>query len=92
VLPPPVRRSQGLPDCRRVAGEGGAADVEGVVDHQTDDIIVRDAGLGKGLGAGDAEDARGGDSFVTPAEAGVQGSAKTLAALDSRCRGNDGQG
>jgi len=32
---------------------------EGVVDHQMVDIVVRDAGLGKGLGAGDAKRARG---------------------------------
>jgi len=37
------------------------------------DVLVRDAGLGKGLGAGDAERARGGDDyFVAPAKAGVQ--------------------
>src|ERR1700674_2134116 len=32
---------------------------EGVVDHQMVDVVVGDAGLGKGLGAGDAEGARG---------------------------------
>ena len=34
---------------------------EGVVDHQVVDVIVRDAGLGKGSCAGDAEGARGGE-------------------------------
>jgi len=34
---------------------------EGVVDHQVVDVVVRDAGLGKGFGAGDAEGARGGE-------------------------------
>ena len=34
---------------------------EGVVDHQVIDVAVGDAGLGKGLGAGDAERARGGE-------------------------------
>jgi len=34
---------------------------EGVVDHQVVDVVVRDAGLGKGRGAGDAEGARGGE-------------------------------
>ena len=33
----------------------------GVVDHQMIDVVVRDAGLGKGPGAGDAEGARGGE-------------------------------
>ena len=37
------------------------------------DVAVGDAGLGKGFGAGDAEGARRGASFVTPAKAGVQG-------------------
>ena len=36
---------------------------EGVVDHQVVDVVVCDAGLGKGLGAGDAEGARGGEVF-----------------------------
>src|SRR5260370_37026244 len=46
----------------------------GVVDHQMVDVVVRDAGLGEGLGAGDAEGARGGDDYsVAPAKAGVQG-------------------
>jgi hypothetical protein len=45
----------------------------GVVDHQVVDLFVRDASLGKGLGAGDAEGARGGASFVAPAKAGAQG-------------------
>src|SRR5271165_2963652 len=31
----------------------------GVVDHQMVDVVVGDAGLGEGLGAGDAEGARG---------------------------------
>ena len=44
----------------------------GVVDHQVVGIVVGDAGLGEGLGAGDVEHARGRASFVTPAEAGVQ--------------------
>src|SRR5271167_2014221 len=35
----------------------------GVVDHQMVDIFVRDAGLGEGLGSGDAEGARGGEVF-----------------------------
>jgi hypothetical protein len=30
----------------------------GIVDYQMVDVVVRDAGLGKGLGAGDAEGAR----------------------------------
>ena len=34
---------------------------EGVVDHQMVDVAVRDPGLGKGRGAGDAECARGGE-------------------------------
>ena len=34
---------------------------EGVVDHQMVDVVVGDAGLGKGLGAGDAERARRGE-------------------------------
>ncbi len=34
---------------------------EGVVDHQVVDVPVGDAGLGEGLGAGDAEGARGGE-------------------------------
>ena len=34
---------------------------EGVVDHQMVDVLVGDAGLGKGLGAGDAEGARRGE-------------------------------
>src|SRR5262249_55428477 len=34
---------------------------ERVVDHQMVDILVRDPGLGKGGGAGDAEGARGGE-------------------------------
>jgi len=42
----------------------------GVVDHQMVDVFMRNAGFGKGLGAGDAEGARGGASFVTPAKAG----------------------
>jgi len=33
----------------------------GVVDHQMVDVAVGDAGLGEGLGAGDAEGARGGE-------------------------------
>jgi len=33
---------------------------EGVVDHQMVDVLVRDPGLGEGLGAGDAKGARGG--------------------------------
>jgi hypothetical protein len=33
----------------------------GVVDHQVVDVVVGDAGLAKGLGAGDAERARGGE-------------------------------
>jgi len=37
------------------------------------DVVVDDAGLGEGLGAGDAERARGGVFIVTPAKAGVQG-------------------
>jgi hypothetical protein len=37
------------------------------------DVVVRDAGLGKGLDARDAEGARGGAAFVTLAKAGVQG-------------------
>src|SRR5437868_3040155 len=45
----------------------------GVVDHQMVDVLVCDAGLGKGGGAGDAEGARRGAWFVTPAKAGVQG-------------------
>ena len=32
---------------------------EGVVDHQMVDVVVGDAGLGKGCGAGDAEGPRG---------------------------------
>ena len=34
---------------------------EGVVDHQMVDVVVGDAGLVEGLGAGDAEGARGGE-------------------------------
>jgi hypothetical protein len=33
----------------------------GVVDHRVVDVIVSDAGLGEGLGAGDAERTRGGE-------------------------------
>jgi hypothetical protein len=33
----------------------------GVIDHQTVDVFVRDAGLGKGCGAGEAEGPRGGE-------------------------------
>jgi hypothetical protein len=36
---------------------------KGVVDHQMVDVLVRDAGLGEGLGAGDAEGARRGEVF-----------------------------
>ncbi len=36
---------------------------EGVVDHQVVDVVVGDAGFGKGLGAGDAKGARGGEVF-----------------------------
>jgi|HubBroStandDraft_6_1064221.scaffolds.fasta_scaffold314205_1 hypothetical protein len=36
---------------------------KGVVNHQVIDVVVGDAGLGKGLGAGDAERARGGEIF-----------------------------
>jgi hypothetical protein len=34
---------------------------EGVADHQMVDVLMRDAGLGEGRGAGDAERARGGE-------------------------------
>ena len=34
---------------------------KGVVDHQMVGVVVRDAGLGEGLRAGDAESARGGE-------------------------------
>jgi hypothetical protein len=34
---------------------------KGVVDHQMVEVIVRDAGLGKGRGAGDTKRARGGE-------------------------------
>jgi hypothetical protein len=36
---------------------------KGVVDHQMVDVVVGDAGLGKGRGAGDAERARRGEIF-----------------------------
>jgi len=45
----------------------------GVVDHQMVDVLVRDAGLGEGRGAGDAKGARGGVLFVTPRESGGPG-------------------
>jgi hypothetical protein len=64
----------------------------GVVDHQVVDIVMGDAGLGEGLGAGDAERARGGAFFVAPAKAGVQGDSRYLGALDSCFRRNDGRG
>jgi hypothetical protein len=44
----------------------------GVVDHQMVDIVVSDAGLDKGLGAGNTDRAGGGVASVTPAKAGVQ--------------------
>ena len=45
----------------------------GVVDHQLVDIVLVMPASAKALGAGDAECALGGTSFITPAEAGVQG-------------------
>ncbi len=37
---------------------------EGVVDHQMVDVVVGEAGLGEGFGAGDAERARRGESAI----------------------------
>ena len=44
-----------------------SGDAQRVADHKMVDVVVRDASRGKGLGAGDAEGARGGVSFVTSA-------------------------
>ena len=65
---------------------------EGVVDHQMVDVLVRDAGLGKGSGAGDAERAGRGVFLVTLARAGVQGDRQNPGALASCFRRNDDGG
>jgi hypothetical protein len=55
------------------------------------DVVVGDAGLGKILGAGDAEGARRGDDYlVAPAKAGSRANGLSPAALDARFRGNSG--
>jgi len=63
---------------------------EGVVDHQVVDVPVGDAGLGEGLGAGDAERARG-DVFLSspPRKRGSRATIEILGALDSCFRRND---
>jgi hypothetical protein len=63
---------------------------EGVVDHHMVDVVVRDAGLGKGRGSGDAEGARGGVCSSPPRKSGGPGQLLELGVLDSRFRGNDG--
>ena len=43
------------------------------MDHQVVNILVRDAGFGEGLAAGNAEGTEGGFFFSHPRDSGVQG-------------------
>ena len=64
---------------------------DGVVGHQMVDVLVRDAGFGKGVGAGNAERARGGAFSSRSRKRGGPGQLREPRRfLDSCFRRNDG--